>query len=56
MDLLQELPEYKGESLLQNEVVAAFGLTFQGASHKQSAPPVLSGNRSWKISGSSWRN
>lgn len=40
MDLLQELPEYQGEHLLQNEAVAAFGLTFQGASHKQSDPPV----------------
>lgn len=40
MDLFQELPKYQGEHLLQNETVAAFGLTFQGASHKQSDPPV----------------
>lgn len=40
MDLLQELPEYQGESLLQKETVAAFGLTFQGASHKQSDPSI----------------
>lgn len=40
MDLLHENPQYRENSLLQNEAVAAFGLTFQGASHKQSEPPV----------------
>lgn len=40
MNLFQEFPEYQAETLLQNESVAAFGLTYQGTSHKQSDPPM----------------
>ena len=40
MDLTQELPRNETREVIQNATVAAFGLTFQGASHRRSAPPA----------------
>lgn len=40
MNLMTEKPENEKESVLQKQTVSAFGLTFQGTSHKQSQPPA----------------
>lgn len=40
MDITQEFLKNEKENVIQNEAIEAFGLTFQGASHKQSDPPV----------------
>ena len=40
MDFTQEFPRNETRQAIQNATVAAFGLTFQGASHKRSTPPV----------------
>ena len=40
MDLSQECPRNETREAIQNVTVAAFGITLQGASHKQSTPPV----------------
>ena len=40
MDLTMEFPQNETREAIQNATVAAFGLTFQGTSHKRSTPPV----------------
>ena len=40
MDLTMEFPQNETREAIQNATVAAFGLTFQGASHKRSTPPA----------------
>ena len=40
MDLTMEFPQNETGDVIQNAVVAAFGLTFQGMSHKRSTPPA----------------
>ena len=40
MDLLQECPRNEARETIQNAAVAAFGITLQGESHKQSTPPT----------------
>ena len=40
MDLTMEFPQNETGDVIQNATVAAFGLTFQGASHKRSTPPA----------------
>ena len=40
MDFTQEFPQNETRQAIQNATVAAFGLTFQGTSHKRSTPPA----------------
>ena len=40
MDLTMEFPQNETGDVIQNAAVAAFGLTFQGTSHKRSTPPA----------------
>ena len=40
MDLMQEYPRNEAWEALRNDTVAAFGITLQGASHKQRTPPA----------------
>ena len=40
MDLSQEYPRNEAWESIGNPNVAAFGITLQGASHKQRTPPV----------------
>ena len=40
MDLMQEYPQNEAWEALRNDTVAAFGITLQGASHKQRTPPA----------------
>ena len=40
MDLTMEFPQNETREAIQNATVAAFGLTFQGMSHKRSSPPA----------------
>ena len=40
MDLLHECPLNEARETIQNATVAAFGITLQGGSHKQSTPPA----------------
>lgn len=40
MDIIQEFPENEREEVIQTDIVAAFGLTFRGVSHKQATPPA----------------
>ena len=40
MDLTQEYPRNEAWEALRSDTVAAFGITLQGASHKQRTPPA----------------